>query len=197
MVGNDVVDLRDPETRLEGLHPRFEERVFSASERRALAASPERHRLHWALWAAKESAYKAWKRLDPATVFAPRELEVELAPVPVSSAGAAAGVVRHHGRTLDVELLFGDDHVHAVALSRGNGQRILAAVSTATDEPGAAVRRCAAAAIARALALEPERLRITGRPPEVRHLDDPLDVVLSLSHHGRFVAFAASLPQRR
>ena len=41
-VGNDVVDLADPETRLRGLHPRFAERVFSTAERDALEAALER-----------------------------------------------------------------------------------------------------------------------------------------------------------
>ena len=88
-VGNDVVDLDDPDTRLDSLHPRWDERVFGAAERRALEASSSRHLLHWALWAAKESAYKARKRLDPHTVFSPREFEIELSPLP---AGAGPGV---------------------------------------------------------------------------------------------------------
>ena len=100
-IGNDVVDLADPETRLDGLHPRWDGRAFCAAERRALAASPSRHRLHWALWAAKESAYKARKRLDPHTVFSPREFEIELSPLPAGGGpGVAVGRALHRGRAL-------------------------------------------------------------------------------------------------
>ena len=56
MVGNDVVDLRDPESAAETLHPRFDKRVFSVREREAMAESRDAARLRWKFWAAKESA---------------------------------------------------------------------------------------------------------------------------------------------
>ena len=100
VLGNDVVDLVDPETRIDGLHTRFEERVFTSGERAALATSRSPHVLRWALWAGTESAYKALKRLEPELVFAPRELEVQLSPPAVESGGRTAGQVTHRGRTL-------------------------------------------------------------------------------------------------
>ncbi len=69
MIGNDVVDLADPEATEKGLNPRFDERVFSFIERRQLGASKERHLLRWTMWAAKESAYKLAKRSDPQTIL--------------------------------------------------------------------------------------------------------------------------------
>ena len=64
LVGNDVVDLHDPQSQPEALHPRFDARVFSLGEREALGASSSPHSLRWSLWAAKESAYKLAKKLD-------------------------------------------------------------------------------------------------------------------------------------
>jgi hypothetical protein len=195
-LGNDVVDLEDAEARLEGLHPRFEERVFSAAERAALARSPHRQRLHWALWAAKESAYKARKRLDATAVFSPREFEVELSPLPVAG-GTSAGRVVHHGEVYEVELRLAGAWVHAVTTTgRAAGRRPVSAVEAATDEPGYSVRRLAEAAIAAMLGLEAGALRIAGRPPVATHRGRPVDVGLSLSHHGRFVAFAFVPPRR-
>ncbi|MFB3117247.1 MAG: 4'-phosphopantetheinyl transferase superfamily protein, partial [Myxococcota bacterium] len=73
LVGNDVVDLHDPETLQEALHPRFDARVFTSVELEALSvsapASASRHELRWTLWAAKESAYKLAKKLDPSVRF--------------------------------------------------------------------------------------------------------------------------------
>ena len=100
-VGNDVVDLDDPETRIEALHPRWAERVFTEAERRALAASRVRHRLHWALWAAKESGYKALRRLDPAAVFSPRAFEIEL-EAPREVRAVFRGEVRHRDGTFSL-----------------------------------------------------------------------------------------------
>jgi phosphopantetheinyl transferase (holo-ACP synthase) len=196
-IGNDVVDLADPETSLSGLHARFDERVFSATERGRLEASGSRHRLHWAYWAAKESAYKALKRLAPEAVFSPREFEVDLSPLPVAGAAAfAAGWVHHRGRRFCLEVRQDGESVHAVARSAdAAGAGVLWKVDRAVDDPGVAVRRLAAGEIGSALCLDPAGLRIVGRPPVAMHRDRRLEADVSLSHHGRFVAFACTLDQ--
>jgi phosphopantetheinyl transferase (holo-ACP synthase) len=192
-VGNDVVDLADPETRLSGLHARWGERVFCAAEGVALEASRSRHQLHWALWAAKESAYKARKRLEPRAVFSPKEYEIELSPLP-SPAGVARGRACHRGDVFDLEVRLHGESVHAVATSEDEaGARILWRVERALGDPGVAVRRLAATAIGSALGLGPAGLRIVHRPPVATFRDRRIDVGVSLSHHGRFVAFACTL----
>jgi len=193
-IGNDVVDLADPETRLDGLHPRWDGRAFCAAERRALEASSSRHRLHWALWAAKESAYKARKKLDPGAVFSPREFEVELSPPPTAEGGVARGRVIHRGDVFDLEIRLDGASVHAVATSEGEaGARVLWRVERALGDPGLAARRLAATAIGSALSLDPDELQIVRRPPVATHRDRPIEADVSLSHHGRFVAFACTL----
>jgi hypothetical protein len=193
-VGNDVVDLGDPEARLCGLHPRWVERVFGAAERTALDASPSRHLLHWALWAAKESAYKARKRLEPGTVFSPKEFEVELRSLPATD-GVAVGRVVHRGDVFALEVHVDGATVHAVTTSeKGTVERVRSRVERARCDPGVEARRLAATAIGSALGLDPTGLRIVDRPPVAMHGGRRLDVGLSLSHHGRFVAFACTLP---
>jgi hypothetical protein len=193
-VGNDVVDLADPEARLSGLHPRFDERVFRAVERDLLEASPSRHALHWALWAAKESAFKALKRVAPQTVFSPREFEVDLSPLPpTGTGGVAEGWVFYRGHRFNLELRLDGTSVHAVARSLDTaGARILGGVERAAGDPGIAVRRLAATAIGSALGLDEGGVRIFRRPPVATHRGRRLEVDVSLSHHGRFVAFACA-----
>lgn len=195
-VGNDVVDLADPETRLDGLHPRFVERAFTAAERERLEASRARHTLHWALWAAKESAYKAVKRLAPETVFSPREFEVELAPRFPARGRLAGGCVRHRGRRLGLRLRLEGGSVHAVAWVAGvtAGDRILWRARRADGDPGLDARRLASTVIASALGLDPSGLGIAGRPPLATSAEGRAAAEVSLSHHGRFVAFACRLP---
>jgi hypothetical protein len=197
-VGNDVVDLEDPETNLLGLHRRWDERVFSAAERGALEASHSRHVQHWAFWAAKESAYKALSRLEPATVFSPREFEVELPTLPTTRSGVAVGRVVHDGRELRLEVRLDGASVHAVATSENEvGARVLSQVGQVRGDPGTAARRLAAGAIGSALGTDPAGLRICGRPPVATLRGHRLEVGLSLSHHGRFVAFACTLDGTR
>ena len=100
LVGNDIIDLGDPESALDALHPRFAQRVFSDEERQRIARSPDPGATLWTLWAAKESAYKIEKKRDPAAIFSPRAFAVDpgacrrFPPTPglARSRGGRAGV---------------------------------------------------------------------------------------------------------
>jgi phosphopantetheinyl transferase (holo-ACP synthase) len=192
-IGNDVVDLADPETRR--AHPRFDERVFRPRERALLGGRDSHHVLRWALWAAKESAYKALKRLDPEMVFSPKQFVVELSDLPtIGGQGVAEGRVVQRDHALDLRVHVDGTRLHAVARStRVASARLLWSVERAVSDPSAAVRRLAATGIASALALDPEGIQIARRPPVALHRGRTLVTDVSLSHHGRFVAFACAL----
>jgi hypothetical protein len=83
MLGNDVVDLHDPESQPESFRPRFDERVFSEDEQWAIAHDPNPHARRWAHWAAKEAAYKLARQLDSTFVFSPRRLIANFAPAEI------------------------------------------------------------------------------------------------------------------
>lgn len=194
MLGDDLVDLADAETRAGAQHPRFDARVLSAAERAAVGRAPgaeSARRLRWSFFAAKEASYKALRRLDPATIFAPVRFEVTFA-------GDGAGCVRHDRFALDVEVEERDDALHAVAslAGRAPGWRLAGtAVAEPGEHDGAAARRLACARVAQALGIEAGRLSVTreGRLPSLRLDGATLDATLSLSHHGRFVGFACAL----
>lgn len=73
-LGNDIVDLADPDTVDLSQNSKFLKRVYADSELDAAQALAEtdRSRLLWKLWAAKEAAYKAVKRMRPDVFFSPR-----------------------------------------------------------------------------------------------------------------------------
>jgi hypothetical protein len=197
MVGNDVVDLGDYEALADTRHPRFDERVFAASERRWLDATDAGNLRRWAFWAAKESAYKIARRRDARVVFSPRRFVVELD-------SQRRGRVRHGADVYPVRVGIRAACLHAVAtlpaarpaavwsgasrLPRGRGR-----------EPGREARALAVAAVAARLALDPDSLEVVrnGRIPSLRRREDGREVAqLSLSHHGRFVAYACALSGR-
>jgi phosphopantetheinyl transferase (holo-ACP synthase) len=197
MVGNDVVDLLDPDARDGARHPRFDARVFAPQELAAIAASEAPSRLRWLLWAAKEAAYKAARRERPAIVFSPPRFVV-------SVHGERRAEVRHDAACFDVAFEPGEGFVHAIATgrTRAHGSYFGAAGSldalTRDGSSSDAVRALAIASLAPRLGAAPEDLTILrdarrGRVPRLLRFGREIDVPLSLSHHGRFVAFACLL----
>ena len=222
-IGNDIVDLGDPENRPGAIHPRFDERVFASAERERLtaesavlgvaagAAGAAAHRTRWLLWAAKESAFKAARKLDPGVRFLPRQFRVELVGDAVSSLGeGAVAVVRHAAGRFEVFFTGAEDWVHAVAIrqpgpfrSIGCGPEVLigrvSRGGTAASRASDLVRAMARSAIGSALSIVPSEIEIAmaggpGRrtPPVALWKGNRLPIDLSLSHHGRFLACAWS-----
>jgi hypothetical protein len=192
LVGNDIVDFADPESRLESLHPRFVDRVCSTAEQTSIAASRCPERSLWAHWAAKESAYKVMRKLDPSIVFSPSRFEIQIDEA-VSDA-VLHGRVSAGGRLLPLGLEITEDWVHACVRTPGDGTasrwvRRIPGKSTPSTFARQLIRHCFAAP----LGVSPVELRIVGsRPPRLFFGDEPLDVDVSLSHHGRWVAVACA-----
>lgn len=198
-VGNDVVDLRDPSNQPDAIHPRFDARAFTASELRELRGSASPHRRRWTLWAAKESTYKAAKKLDPTVRFFPREFVVE----GLDEEGAE---VHHSAGCFIVRLRHCDEWVHAVATPRSRlgrrrsvitrspwpGSAEVRSVERARGNPSEVARDLAMDSIASGMAVARKdvELEARGRIPEVRMRDAQLRVDLSLSHDGQYVAWA-------
>ena len=212
MVGNDVVDLRDPDSNAQTHPPRFDERVFSDAERRLIRESPESPHLRWCLWAAKEAAFKAARKRDGKTVFSPPRFEVDLR-------GANAGRVTHRRKgalpeRFELRWWYADGAVHAVASGAGappfpgseliHGFRRLHSDKAPGADlgsawgPGQAVRDFARKKLGSALDVPAEALeiRMQGRVPVLWLGDRPAAADLSLSHHGEWIAFACWIGPR-
>lgn len=190
-VGNDVVDLGDPEALAGASHPRFDQRVFGDGERDVMVRSARPTRLRWMLWAAKEAAYKALRQQDRSLTFHPRKLEVSLLP---REAGPLRARVRYAGREVWVRIAVAGGRVHAVA-----GQLGCAASARLRpgETPSAGARRLALAVAGRCFPGEALRIESEDGIPLLIRMpghDGPCSrrVPLSLSHHGRFVACAVS-----
>ncbi|MCP5055289.1 MAG: 4-phosphopantetheinyl transferase family protein [bacterium] len=192
MIGNDVVDLGDPEVQAAGRHPRWDARVFSARELETLRASGAPDRLRWIFWAAKEAAYKVARKLDRCTVFSPPRFEVQLD-------ATLRGHVHHPAGTLPVRVDEAKDRLHAIASDEEPGESELLEQVVVWDGDVALAGKALRARVRRELAthleLPAEELEIdrVGRIPVVMAAGRPVDVDLSLSHHGGFVAFACDL----
>ncbi len=194
MIGNDVVDLRHPSTQPGARHVRFDARVFSRAEREALASSGAPDRLRWMYWAAKEAAYKVHKKLDASVIWSPRRFEVLLD-------ANLSGTVQHAGHKFPMWVEEDGEHVHALvsaATPSAEAQCWQVAHLAVGEDEGLAARALAVAGLAQHLGQPPERLSVAReeRIPVLMNGDTPAGVDLSLSHHGRFVAWAADLRGR-
>ncbi len=197
MVGNDVVDLRDPDADPSTLSRRFDERVFCAEEREILEGSPERR---FKLWAAKEAAYKVAVKRDPATIFSPSRFRVSL------EEEVELGIVTWPSGIVPVRVRVEDGAVHAVATTTSNRLitglhrlELLAASGQEAKALSEAVRSLATRRLAVALRVDTGAIEIRKRDrlPElfVGGVRAPAD--LSLSHHGQVVGFACEIFEAR
>ena len=206
LVGYDVVDLHDPESRPAALHNRFDVRVFTSDEREILSASASAHELRWTLWAAKESAYKVAKKLDRGVRFLPKDFVVR-------RIGGGRAVVVHEATHFDVRLHRTGEWVSAVATHMAADAASVMAADAASvvaadarrpvragverlerngADPSRTVRELACVSLALRMNLPPGEIRIAADRgiPVALWRNRRLPVDLSLSHHGRFTAWA-------
>ncbi|MDP6980632.1 MAG: 4'-phosphopantetheinyl transferase superfamily protein [Myxococcota bacterium] len=194
MVGNDVVDLHDVDADIATYRDRFDERVFRDEEREGIACDELGRSTRWQYWAAKEACYKVAKQEDPSTVFSPRAFEVhsDLRWAEVFMP------VQHTSGQFMVILEPANDRVHALA-ARNTGDFAHVVRGVAPCDPpaqaGSEVRRLAREAVAKHLDVGVDRVEITRdeRIPKLCFDGERLDASLSLSHHGRWVAYACDM----
>jgi len=189
MIGNDVVDLAHRGVQPGAQHPRFDARVFSERER-ALIAGDATQRVRWVLWAAKEAAYKVAKKLDRTAVWAPARFEVALA-------SHGRGSVRHGAREFALRVEESAELVHALARAgTPPGDECSGVAPLVGEDASAEARELACSALAGRLGVARGRLSIASRAriPVLCADGAWAHADLSLSHHGRFVAFACELP---
>ncbi len=146
----------------------------------------------WAIFAAKEAGYKVVSKVLPGTPFIHNRFEV----------GTELRELRHRDFRLHLSIDIATDRVHVVACTLSGVH--LAGVGTvpAGVDPGVAARDLLKAAVASRLGcaigdLEIVRDSSPGSwdglgPPRLVCAGRPVDVDVSLSHDGEFVAFAAA-----
>lgn len=201
-VGNDVVDLKDPENIGKSRDDRFLGRVFTAGERELIASAPSPDTLLWSLWAAKEAAYKAVSSADPAVCSIPHRYQVVL-----EAEDATRKIVRLAGKVITprgelvLEVAVSADWVHALAAGAEEAlKRLCQRVKRLEGgkgavNPSAFVRGALLQEIARRLDCPVGDLSVVKNPdgrgaPRVLFRGDLLAAEVSLSHDGRFAAFA-------
>ena len=189
MIGNDVVDLSDPESFRDASHLRFDRRVFTPEEFEALSTDHTDVQRRWILWSAKEAAYKAARRECAGVTFSPARFVVNLNR-------SLFGSVRVGIRRWPVRVWIDGNCVHAVVSENESFANTLSGsrrlMTADLRDPSQGVRRFAIASIAAGLGVSASDLRIekTNRIPHLIVAGEIAPVGLSLSHHGSYAGFA-------
>jgi phosphopantetheine--protein transferase-like protein len=198
-VGNDIVDLRASGNIGKSADGRFRGRVFTEEEQSLISGSRQPDAFLWALWASKEAAYKAVSRGNPAVCSIPRQYRVVIETATgQETAGRLAGKVITPKGELSLRAALTLEWVHALVTgSDTDCDRIFRLVECLDDseDPSTAVRWSLLREIARSFGCtvgDLSMVKDTGRPgaPSVLFRGHLLTEEVSLSHDGRFAAFA-------
>jgi len=228
-VGNDIVDLTEPEAIGKFQDKRFIHRVFCENEQNIICAAAVPDRALWTLWAAKESAFKIYAKRTPnpafshrkficlprsagdfsskkqvlLTVDCPGELSVDIQVKLRESCIHACGTAGGHGKSAQRWMLHGSERIDQrraeSVTDDGLAQQFSAAERISIQTPQSAqVRIALKQALAAHQKTDTARMQIIrprqrGKPqPPYLLIDDrPSPIDISLSHHGRWVAWCA------
>lgn len=104
-LGNDIVDLTDSDTIDLAKHTKFIQRVYSPNELEIIESCHESLKkiYFWKLWAAKEAAYKAIKRINPDIIFSPVQFQFSSQP----------DIITFENLVVNIEYLENDRYIHA------------------------------------------------------------------------------------
>jgi hypothetical protein len=210
LIGNDIVDLSDPQGLGKSRDTRFINRVFSADEKQQILNCSEPDLLLWSLWAGKETAYKAVRKSHFEAISVPRRYGVKLNNTYgiIRKAPFISGAVETPYDPVSIRIFINENYVHCIGItgkseafnsvirgvlqiSRGNDFHF------STDSPSSKVRQLAKKAISSYLDQDIEDIdirRFKGyrglEPPTVSIKGEARMIDISLSHDGNFVAYA-------
>jgi phosphopantetheinyl transferase len=212
-LGNDIVDLKTTDARGKAEDRRFVQRVLTSGEQKALAAAEHPDELLWTFWAAKEAAYKAVSKTAPGISSAPRRYQVIIdGQNRQEFPDATPGHVETPGGIVLIRVYCRPDWIHCIASAHGPAYPpgIKYGITTIADgnDPASAresttARRAVRTRLASELDIDPDAIRIVRNmglrdcePPMVQINGRPASIDISLSHDGRFAAYAFYNPER-
>ena len=206
-VGNDIVDLGSPHVTGKSRDEKFLRRVLTPEEQEAVLQSADPDVLLQVYWTAREAAYKAIARSNPTVSSAPRRYRVFLDDPEEES--AFTGHVRTPAETVFIRGYRNREYVHCLgAVSFADVEKIHCGVGKALLKAGPDYCRSSAAVSRAARTLAKEKIAailpvpvghilIKKSPlrngvsfPEIFINKKKINIPISLSHDGRFVAFA-------
>lgn len=191
MIGNDVVDLSLAKKTSNWKRPRFRDKSFTEGEQLVISNSLDKDRMVWRLWSMKEAAYKAYVREFENPFFNPKKLSCKLI-------SGKDGVVHIYGNYYATVTKTGTDYVHTVAFLKAPKLKFTNRVFYLNSDDhrlqSKAVKQVLTTMLCNTYAIKKTELFSFKKNdfgvPNLFFCNKRLDKSFSLSHHGRFGAFA-------
>jgi hypothetical protein len=121
-IGNDIVDLRDPQNVGKSQNTRFINRVFTPNEQKLISNASNQDAMLWSLWAGKETAYKVIRKSFPSANSVPRSYRVSLdfaeetdksGELPAVDSAVTGFVDTPYGKVY-IKIFMTSDYVHCI-----------------------------------------------------------------------------------
>lgn len=117
LTGNDIVDITLPETLGKAFDTRYINHICAEKEGNFIASSSDRHTSLWAIWAAKEAAFKVVKKTDPKLGFSPKKYLVDYLGLNAPAKNQPLkGAVSYNNYLVSVEWFITCEYVHCAAI---------------------------------------------------------------------------------
>jgi phosphopantetheinyl transferase (holo-ACP synthase) len=211
LIGNDIVDLTDPQNMGKSRDTRFVNRVFGPGEQELISRAENQDAVLWALWAGKETAYKLVKKHDPSATSIPRLYKVSLdcaeGSVCISpGSNALTGCVDTPYGRIEIKVFITSDYVHCIGTTSTPDEmdalvwhvdRMSPDSQVSPDYESAFVRKALKQRLSKYFYESPENIEIRRDksyyglgPPFVCINGEAAAIDISLSHDGLLAAYA-------
>ena len=191
MIGNDIVDLAQAAQDSNWQRRGFLAKVFTEYEQAIIRAATNPAQLVWLFWSLKESAYKARFRETNQRTFAPQKISCHLNSV--TETAAEATIV--YGREYRATSVISSQYITSVAWLPATTQQpahdAFLLPDVRYENQHFAVRQAATLHVSSQLAIKADTVVICKDRSGIPFLSvGSRQIPLSLSHHGRYGAFA-------
>ena len=201
-IGNDVVDWKLPANAGKSWDSRYLRKILTNAEIEIVQEAENQDRALWSLWACKETAYKVVRKTSVGAPFLPRLWSVQLKQ---SGHTVMEGeVVLPGGSTVFVQLS-AENYVHCIGADRLRDlEQIIWGVEPVPEtgscvniDPSLHGRKCLLRKLSdvhqldfREMEIRRAKKGLEFQPPYLYYKNEKAPFDISLSHDGKFVAYA-------
>jgi len=195
------VDLREPANIWKSRDSRFLKKILTDAEIEIVKNAERSDETLWSFWACKETAYKVIKKTFPDTAFLPRRWQVSFNRCRLECSEGEVVIAGKGG--IFIRLFSNYDYIHCVGVDKAaEMNKIISGVEVLPEKensPSLFSRLCLAQSLAKHFLpdihqIKIKRIKENGelQPPRAYIDGVKTDIDISLSHDGRFVAYAFS-----